>query len=999
MFNDITPLQFYCHKILPLVYDDSLSYYEVLCKVQQKLNELIENNNELIRQWELYKNEIDKAFGEYKKQLQAELDEMREDISAFEEMINAEIADFKSKVNTQLANQTKAINDFKTEVNNRLAEQDTDIQNNYDAMLRAEAQHKAEVKNTLDGFEQTMNTRLDQQDTTIQENYETVLRAENQHKLEVKNTLDSFEQTMNTRLSQQDATIQSNNEAMLRSEAQHKADVQKILDGFEAKLNKAIADYNRSVEEIPSLVNTQVNKWFTDNLDSLIAQITSKIKFPKPLVQMCDEKVYAQIRKDDVNTDIGNKTYVGHAMSVVDVNSEVLGVDNVASGTKIKVMFTLSHVNINAWDCSIALYGLDEEHDYTGFKKMILIPHSLAYPGLVLTMFADSQYVYYVVGKDLYKMAISTMLAAENGAEIEGTKVIELVVTPSAGCMTEKGEMYFFSSRDSMLSSSITYYSAVPNPPNVVPSPATIIFNYNHFWRQGSFTNPDGEQSLQFMYTDSENIYVGGRNNIDGFCNRIDVYTRKDIASNGSQYLPIANLECGGGACYNNKEVYFLHEATNGGLLFTGTNRVTTADFDYVRGNLVQKNNVRMFNTNDYYDVYCNMDYTGFFVDGTSSRPYNYLQDALNSYSYINAPNVAFNLQSDMYNNDFWNKWQPIVVEGFKNGVNIYGDGAQRKIVHLAFKDCAFVRINNIDVDISEGFSSLTVHDNGGSLYFENCSYVEVVNTKVTDPDKYAISAINTPVHIQGGCEIVESGGTATFYSDSTGAIYFDSDVTLPEGASIESPHANMLPADIKNCISMASSPLSETIPDISGCNIKDVKRDGKYKYDTTDVSASTSNLPNVLSGTVWLTVKNLGSDVIEYETVGLNTSFNNASWCGYMSSDTLSWRPKHGYSVGVTLTGTTGTLTVLYTGTGLSFIHGAFTVTDTITSGSVLYTFGGTNVFNCGAGENPIEISNSSGAVSHGLNIKNNQIVATHDITAGTYNVSGEFAVTYKSI
>ena len=75
MFNDITPLQFYCHKILPLVYDDSLSYYEVLCKVQQKLNELIENNNELIRQWELYKNEIDKAFGEYKKQLQAQFNE------------------------------------------------------------------------------------------------------------------------------------------------------------------------------------------------------------------------------------------------------------------------------------------------------------------------------------------------------------------------------------------------------------------------------------------------------------------------------------------------------------------------------------------------------------------------------------------------------------------------------------------------------------------------------------------------------------------------------------------------------------------------------------------------------------------------------------------------------------------------------------------------------------------------------------------------------------
>lgn len=45
MFNNITPLHFFCHKILPLVYDDSLSYYEVLCKVQQKLNEVISNIN------------------------------------------------------------------------------------------------------------------------------------------------------------------------------------------------------------------------------------------------------------------------------------------------------------------------------------------------------------------------------------------------------------------------------------------------------------------------------------------------------------------------------------------------------------------------------------------------------------------------------------------------------------------------------------------------------------------------------------------------------------------------------------------------------------------------------------------------------------------------------------------------------------------------------------------------------------------------------------------
>lgn len=36
------PLKFIAHKILPLVYDESLSYYEVLCKVVAKVNEVIE---------------------------------------------------------------------------------------------------------------------------------------------------------------------------------------------------------------------------------------------------------------------------------------------------------------------------------------------------------------------------------------------------------------------------------------------------------------------------------------------------------------------------------------------------------------------------------------------------------------------------------------------------------------------------------------------------------------------------------------------------------------------------------------------------------------------------------------------------------------------------------------------------------------------------------------------------------------------------------------------
>lgn len=36
--------RFWCYKVLPLLYDDSLSYYEILCKVVDYINNLIETD-------------------------------------------------------------------------------------------------------------------------------------------------------------------------------------------------------------------------------------------------------------------------------------------------------------------------------------------------------------------------------------------------------------------------------------------------------------------------------------------------------------------------------------------------------------------------------------------------------------------------------------------------------------------------------------------------------------------------------------------------------------------------------------------------------------------------------------------------------------------------------------------------------------------------------------------------------------------------------------------
>ena len=55
---DLKYFRFWCYKVLPLVYDDSLSYYEVLCKVVDYINKLIDQ---------------DKIFADEITQLQNEL--------------------------------------------------------------------------------------------------------------------------------------------------------------------------------------------------------------------------------------------------------------------------------------------------------------------------------------------------------------------------------------------------------------------------------------------------------------------------------------------------------------------------------------------------------------------------------------------------------------------------------------------------------------------------------------------------------------------------------------------------------------------------------------------------------------------------------------------------------------------------------------------------------------------------------------------------------------
>lgn len=136
----IDKLKYWCHKILPLVYDDSLSYYETLCKTSAKLNEVIDSTNGLLAAWNTYKNDIDKAFGEYTAGLDKKFDELSDKMSAdflqYKDIVNASIQDefavqerrLKAQddkiaaQDTQITAISDKVNNFITEYNKTIAQ-------------------------------------------------------------------------------------------------------------------------------------------------------------------------------------------------------------------------------------------------------------------------------------------------------------------------------------------------------------------------------------------------------------------------------------------------------------------------------------------------------------------------------------------------------------------------------------------------------------------------------------------------------------------------------------------------------------------------------------------------------------------------------------------------------------------------------------------------------------------------------------------------------------
>ena len=145
------PFRFWCQKVLPAVYDDSLSYYELLCKVVDYLNKVMEDDinvvnlvNQNEEDYNTLKNYVDTYFDNLNVQneIDHKLDEMATDgsllvvIQPYLEPVVADLNElfdeYKTEVNASLGEMQGDIADFITDTNVTVANQNDAItgQNN-----------------------------------------------------------------------------------------------------------------------------------------------------------------------------------------------------------------------------------------------------------------------------------------------------------------------------------------------------------------------------------------------------------------------------------------------------------------------------------------------------------------------------------------------------------------------------------------------------------------------------------------------------------------------------------------------------------------------------------------------------------------------------------------------------------------------------------------------------------------------------------------------------
>ena len=149
-----TPFRFWCQKVLPLVYDDSLSYYELLCKVVEYLNNTM---HDVVVLEEFVTNYFDNL--DVTEQINNKLDQMAEDgtlTSLISEYVDPKITEFANMVE-----------DFSTQTTSELQSIADDLSLEFQTVT-------TELEEDFTTLDETISLKVDVQDNKIDATVEAI---------------------------------------------------------------------------------------------------------------------------------------------------------------------------------------------------------------------------------------------------------------------------------------------------------------------------------------------------------------------------------------------------------------------------------------------------------------------------------------------------------------------------------------------------------------------------------------------------------------------------------------------------------------------------------------------------------------------------------------------------------------------------------------------------------------------------------------------------------
>lgn len=301
----MTKVKAYCAKVLPLVFDNSLSYYEFLGKMCHKLNEcidalnaqhlnIIEFTHMVQLEIENFEKYIDNRITEFENELKSEWAQFKEEIkNAFEA--------FKQQMESEWAAEKELNEKFRNDLLNEFNELKADIiaeQKRFENQMKADFNtFKENVNAVIEQFEQATNADLSAFKNTMQ----TQQNEFEAHMVELFNNFKTTEKQART-------DFESNFQHLFE---QWKIDtlhaLNEVITGWETDTQSGLTEYiNEKLSEFNHSLTNAVTALQNDISNESLARTQADSELQRQINELTPE---GSIKADAPDSDGNSQLY------------------------------------------------------------------------------------------------------------------------------------------------------------------------------------------------------------------------------------------------------------------------------------------------------------------------------------------------------------------------------------------------------------------------------------------------------------------------------------------------------------------------------------------------------------------------------------------------------------------------------------------------------------------------------------------------------------------